>query len=53
MRRGAPSEKQHRRIPTICYALTLVGIGLIFNLDKKTDQMYTEMVERRAEQEKN
>ena len=31
-------------IPAICYALQLLGIGLIFNLDKKkTDQMYAEM----------
>ena len=35
-------------IPTLCYALVLVGIGLIFNLDKKkTDQMYAEMAARR------
>ena len=35
-------------IPTICYALILVGIGLIFNLDKKkTDLMYAEMAARR------
>ncbi len=35
-------------IPTICYALVLIGIGLIFNLDKKkTDQMYAEMEARR------
>ena len=40
-------------IPTICYALILIGIGLIFNLDKKkTDQMYAEMAERRAASEK-
>ena len=40
-------------IPTICYALILIGIGLIFNLDKKkTDQMYAEMAERRAAAEK-
>jgi len=39
-------------IPTICYALILIGIGLIFNLDKKkTDQMYAEMAERRAASE--
>ncbi len=41
-------------IPTLCYALCLIGIGLIFNLDKKkTDQMYAEMAARRtaAEQE--
>ena len=37
-------------IPTICYALILVGIGLIFNLNKqKTDQMYAEMAAKRAE----
>ena len=36
-------------IPTLCYALCLIGIGLIFNLDKKkTDQMYAEMAARRA-----
>lgn len=35
-------------IPTLCYALILVGIGLIFNLDKKkTDRMYAEMAARR------
>ena len=35
-------------IPTICYALILVGIGLIFNLDKKkTEQMYAEMAAKR------
>ena len=35
-------------IPTLCYALILVGIGLIFNLDKKkTDQMYAEMAAKR------
>ena len=35
-------------IPTICYALILVGIGLIFNLNKKkTDQMYAEMAAKR------
>ena len=35
-------------IPTICYGLILVGIGLIFNLDKKkTDRMYAEMADRR------
>ena len=39
-------------IPTICYALILIGIGLIFNLDKKkTDRMYAEMAERRAASE--
>ena len=41
-------------IPTLCYALCLIGIGLIFNLDKKkTDIMYAEMAERRAAAEKN
>ena len=36
-------------IPVICFALCLIGIGLIYNLDKaKTDQMYQEMAERRA-----
>ena len=36
-------------IPAICYALQLIGIGLIFNLDKKkTDEMYTEMEAIRA-----
>ena len=35
-------------IPTICYALILVGIGLIFNLTKeKTDRMYAEMAAKR------
>lgn len=35
-------------IPVICYALQLIGIGLIFNLDKKkTDQMYAEMAAKR------
>ena len=39
-------------IPTICYALILIGIGLIFNLDKKkTDQMYAEMAQRRSVQQ--
>ena len=41
-------------IPTACYGLILVGIGLIFNLDKKkTDQMYKEMEERRTIAEQN
>ena len=36
-------------IPTLCYALILVGIGLIFNLDKaKTDEMYAAMDAKRA-----
>ncbi len=35
-------------IPTACYGLILIGIGLIFNLDKKkTDQMYAEMAAKR------
>ena len=35
-------------IPTLCYGLILVGIGLIFNMDKKkTDQMYAEMAAKR------
>ena len=35
-------------IPTLCYGLIIVGIGLIFNLDKKkTDQMYAEMAAKR------
>ena len=35
-------------IPTACYGLILIGIGLIFNLDKKkTDQMYADMAAKR------
>ena len=35
-------------IPTLCYALCIIGIGLIFNLDKKTtDRMYAEMAAKR------
>ena len=35
-------------IPTLCYGLILIGIGLIFNLDKKkTDQMYAKMAAKR------
>ena len=35
-------------IPTLCYGLILIGIGLIFNLNKqKTDQMYAEMAAKR------
>ena len=35
-------------IPTLCYGLILIGIGLIFNLNKKkTDLMYAEMAARR------
>ena len=38
-------------IPVICYALQLVGIGLIFNLDKnKTDEMYADMAKKREAQ---
>ena len=38
-------------IPTLCYLLCIIGIGFIFNLDKKkTDQMYAEMAERRAKE---
>ena len=33
-------------IPVVCYALQLIGVGLIFNLDKKkTDEMYAAMAE--------
>ena len=36
-------------IPVICYALQMIGVGLIFNLDKqKTDEMYAEMAKIRA-----
>ena len=36
-------------IPALCYALQLIGIGLIFNLDKKkTDEMYADMAAKRA-----
>ena len=36
-------------IPLVCYALCLIGIGLIFNMDRKTtDQMYEELAQRRA-----
>ena len=39
-------------IPTVCYALIVIGIGLIFNLDKKkTDRMYAEMAQRRAQEQ--
>ena len=35
-------------IPTVCYALILVGIGLIFNLNKKTtEQMYADLAAKR------
>ena len=38
-------------IPFLCYALQMIGIGLIFNLDKKkTDQMYAEMAAKREAQ---
>ena len=40
-------------IPTVCYGLILIGIGLIFNLDKKkTDQMYAEMAAKREAAQK-
>ena len=36
-------------IPLLCYALQLIGIGLIFNLNKeKTDEMYAAMAELRG-----
>lgn len=36
-------------IPLVCYLFQLIGIGLIFNLDKaKTDKMYAEMEAIRA-----
>lgn len=36
-------------VPVITCVLELIGIGLIFNLDKKTtNQMYAELAERRA-----
>ena len=39
-------------IPFICYALQMIGVGLIFNLDKKkTDQMYADMEAIRASQQ--
>ena len=38
-------------IPFLCYALQMIGVGLIFNLDKKkTDQMYADMAAKRAAQ---
>ena len=38
-------------IPALCYALQLIGIGLIFNLDKKkTDELYAAMAEKRETQ---
>lgn len=38
-------------IPVLCYALQLIGIGLIFNLDKKrTDEMYAAMAAKREAQ---
>lgn len=37
-------------VPVITCVLELIGIGLIFNLDKKTtDKMYQELAERRAQ----
>jgi len=39
-------------IPTLCYALCLIGIGLIFNLDKKkTEEMYAALAAKRAANE--
>ena len=36
-------------VPVVTCILELIGIGLIFNLDKKTtNQMYTELAERRS-----
>ena len=36
-------------IPLLCYALQLIGIGLIFNLNKeKTDEMYAAMAQLRG-----
>ena len=36
-------------IPLVCYTLQLIGIGLIFNLNKeKTDEMYADMAAKRA-----
>ena len=36
-------------VPVVTCILELIGIGLIFNLDKKTtNQMYAELAERRA-----
>lgn len=36
-------------IPLLCYTFQLIGIGLIFNLDKeKTDAMYADMAAKRA-----
>jgi GPH family glycoside/pentoside/hexuronide:cation symporter len=36
-------------VPVITCVLELIGIGLIFNLDKKTtEQMYAELSERRS-----
>ena len=40
-------------VPVVTCVLELIGIGLIFNLDKNTtDQMYTELAERRAQEQK-
>ena len=37
-------------VPVITCVLELIGIGLIFNLDKKTtNQMYAELAARRAQ----
>lgn len=41
--------KLYTGIPIISFVLILVGVGLIFNLDKKkTDEMYYNLEERRA-----
>ena len=41
-------------VPVVTCILELIGIGLIFNLDKKTtNQMYTELAERRARNSAN
>lgn len=39
-------------IPVICSVLEIIGIGMIFNLDKKTTEtMYSELAERRENEE--
>lgn len=41
-------------VPVLTFALELIGIGLIFNLDlKTTNQMYEELSRRREKYEKN
>lgn len=40
-------------IPLLCYAFQLIGVGLIFNLNKeKTDAMYADMAAKRAAENK-